>query len=268
MSGTRVRGQESGIRNQRSGVKKAFLAASLALAVLVGLGFLAGVLAQGTGKGAAVGGKAPQGIGDIELVEKLLAARREYRRCLEKLRLYYIDNADVERARWAEDELKQFHRIPKQAFRLELDVPPPTLQGNQNIPEANKIYQRAVAYKDKGWGNDYIDNQRRAELLFQQILSQYPQCDKIGDTAYQLGEIYETRAYKQFRRAAVYYERCFQWNQHTHFDARLKAARLYDRYLLDRGRAIELYKEVKNHETDPKQIAEAEKRLTELSGSR
>ena len=53
----------------------------------------------------------------------------------------------------------------KQAFRLELDVPPPTLQATQNIPEANEIYRRAMAFKDRGWGNDYVDNQRR-ELLF------------------------------------------------------------------------------------------------------
>jgi len=37
-----------------------------------------------------------------------------------------------------------------------------------------------MTYKDKGWGNDYLDNQRRAELLFQQLLSTYPQSDKIG----------------------------------------------------------------------------------------
>jgi hypothetical protein len=125
-----------------------------------------------------------------------------------------------------------------------------------------------MGYKNRGWGNDYLFNQRRAELLFQQILTQYPQSDKIGDAAYQLGDIYESKAYRQYRRAAQYYERCFQWHGHTHFDARLRAARLYDKQLLDRGRAIELYKDVTNHETDPKQIQEAEKRLTELSGSR
>ena len=51
-------------------------------------------------------------------------------------------------------------------------------------------------------------------------------------------------------------------------DARLKAARLYDRQTLDRGRAIELYREIKTHETDPRRIAEADKRLKALSGGR
>jgi hypothetical protein len=211
--------------------------------------------------------KQPQGTGDIELVEKLLAARYQYQRALEKLRLYYVGTRDVERSRWAEEELKQYHRILKQAYRLDLDVPPPTLQPAQNIPAANKIFQRAMAFKDHGWGTDYIDNQRRAELLFQQILSQYPQCNKIGLVAYELGDLYEGKAYKQYRRAAQYFERCFQWNQHTEKDARLRAARIYDRYLLDSGKAIELYQSVTQHETDPKRIAEAEKRLSELRGS-
>jgi hypothetical protein len=229
---------------------------------------LAGAVRAQAAKPAPAAAKPPQDVADIELVERLLAARREYRVALEKLRLHYINTGDTEKARWAEEELKQYHRIAKQPYRLELDVPPPTLQPAQNIPEANHIYQRAMAYKDKGWGTDYIDNQRRAELLLQQILSQYPQCDKIADTAYQLGDIYESKAYKQYRRAAQYYERCFQWTPHTQYDARIRAARLYDRSLMERGRAIELYKEVTTHETDPKRIQEAEKRLAELSGGR
>src|SRR5271154_3773158 len=73
---------------------------------------------------AAAGGAAS----DIELVERVLAARREYQLSLESLRAHYISTGDIERARWAEDELLQFHRVSKQAFRMELDVPPPTLQ--------------------------------------------------------------------------------------------------------------------------------------------
>ena len=77
-----------------------------------------------------------------------------------------------------------------------------------------------MKFKDKGWGQDYIDNQHRAELLFQQLLTNYPQSDKISDAAYQLGDIYESKAFRQYERAAAYFERCFQWNPKTHFDAR------------------------------------------------
>ena len=206
--------------------------------------------------------------GDVELVERLLAARREYQLTLEALRTHYISSGDIERARWAEEELLQYHRVSKQAFRLELDVPPPTLQANYNVPEANDLYRRAMVFKDKGWGTDYQDNQRRAEILLQSLLTNYPQSDKISDAAYQLGDIYESKAYKQYGRAAQYFERCFQWNPKTQFDARLRAARLYERYLNERARAIEIYREITTHETDPKRMEEAQKRLNELSSRR
>ncbi len=206
-----------------------------------------------------------KGASDIELVERLLAARKEYQSTLESLRAQYISNGDIEHARWAEEELLQYHRIPKQAYRLELDVPPPTLKGEQNIPEANQLYIRAMTFKDKtSWGTDYIDNQRRAEILLQQILTNYPQSNKIDDTAYQLGDLYEGKAYRQYERAAAYFERCFQWDPKTHTDARLCAARLYERYLNERTKAIQIYTEITKTETDPKHIDEANRRLAEL----
>lgn len=206
--------------------------------------------------------------GDIEMVERLLVARRDYQKTLILLRAHYLKVGDMERARWAEEELLQFHRINHQAFKLELDVPPPSLRPSVNVPEANKLYTQAMTYKDHGWGNDYIDNQRRAELLLQQLLTQYPQSTKISDVAYQLGELYESKAFRQYGRAALYFERCVQWNPHTHYDARIRAARIYDRQTHERAKAIELYREVKTHETDTKRIAEADKRLADLGGTR
>jgi hypothetical protein len=170
--------------------------------------------------------------------------------------------------RWAEEELVQFHRIAKHPFCLQLDVPPPTLRGDYNIPEANELYRQALKFKDQGFGQSYIDNQHRAELLFQQLLTNYPQSDKISDAAYMLGDIYESKVFRQYERAAVYFERCFQWNAKTHFDARLRAARLYERYQIERSHAIEIYKEITTHETDPKRVEEAQRRLTELSGKK
>jgi TolA-binding protein len=246
----------------------------IAMTVAVGLAALALAQTPSPAPGGSGPSAAPKGGGtaaatntaDIELVERLNAARRDYQVTLQQLRAHYISIGDVERARWAEDELKQFHRISKQAYRLELDVPPPTLRPAYNIPEANELFREAMKYKDKGWNTEYTDNQRRAELLLQQILTSYPQSDKIGDAAYQLGDLYESKAYKQYRRAAHYFERSFQWNPTSQLDARMRAARIYDKYLMDRNRAAELYREVTTHETDAKRVQEATKRLTELSG--
>jgi hypothetical protein len=204
---------------------------------------------------------------DIEYVEKLLIARRDYQRTLELLRAHYVNTGDVERAKWAEGELLDYHRINHQAYRLDLDVPPPTLQATTNIPDANKLLTRSKEYKDKGYGTEYIDNQRRAELLLQQLLTQYPTSTKIGEAAYLLGDLYESNAYKQYRRSALYFERCFQWNPSGPLDSRLRAARIYDKRLPERARAVEIYKEIIQNETDPKHIQEANARLKALSGT-
>jgi hypothetical protein len=206
--------------------------------------------------------------GDLELVQKLLTNRRDYQRTLEQLRIHYYQVHDMERMKWAEEELMQYHRILKHAFILDLDVPPPNLKGDQNVPEANKLFTWAMKYKDQGMGEKYIDNQRRAEVLFQEILSKYPHSDKISDVAFMLGDLYESKAYRMYYRAVEYYHRCYQWNPKTSHEARIRAARLYDRQLNNRAKALEVYIDVKTHEIDPRRLAEAEKRIAELSGKK
>jgi hypothetical protein len=240
-------------------------------ALVLGVVFVLGGEAQQPTKPGAgpAKGAAPKPVSDIDLVEKVLNCRRDYQVSLEALRAHYVSTNEPEKVRWAEDELRQFHRMNKQAYNLKLDVPPETLKAELNIPEANELYIKAMEFKNKGgWGDDYIDNMRRAELLFQQLLTSYPQSNKIGDTAYQLGDLYEGKAFKHYRRAAVYFERCFRWHSNTHFDARLRAAHLYDRTLNDRSKAVELYQEVLTNETDPKWREEAQKRLTELRATK
>src|SRR5438067_943383 len=155
---------------------------------LIGLTLLAAGLLAGAAP-AEDAGRGAKPTSDYDMVKGLMASRAKYQAMLEQLRAWYMANGDMERARWAEEELRLYHRIPKQAFRLDLDVPAKSLKAAENIPEANELYRRAMTYKDRGWGSDYIDNQRRAELLLQQLLSSYPQSDKIGDAAYQLGDV-------------------------------------------------------------------------------
>jgi tetratricopeptide (TPR) repeat protein len=232
----------------------------LALA-LVASSFVAGQPNRGGGAPASATAT------DVTLVERVLAARKDYQRALENLREHYQHANDLERLRWVEEELLAFHRISKRPYRLDMDVPPPNLQPAQNIPEANELYRRAMTYKGKGWlTGEYEDNLRRAEILFQQLLTTYPASDKIALTAYHLGDLYESNVFKQYRRAAQYYERCFQWSPNTDTDARFRAAKLYDRTLQERQRAAQLYREVINHDTDPKRVEQARKRLAELTG--
>lgn len=207
--------------------------------------------------------------GDAELVERLIGNRKEYQATLVSLYEHYTKVGDRERAKWVEEEVKAFHLIPKPSYRLDiLDVPPPTLEAKANVKEANDLYKEAMEYKDRGFGTDYTLNQKRAELRLQEVLQKYPTSDKIADVAYQLGDLYEGRAFRQYGRSAAYFERSFQWRKGSVTDARLRAARLYDRQLNERAKAIDLYRDVIAHDTDPARIREAEKRLAELTGNR
>ena len=169
---------------------------------------------------------------------------------------------------WAERELMAYHLLWKPSYNLDVkDVPPPSLQASVNVKDANDLYRGAMEYKGKGFGDDYVLNMRRAELLLRELLEKYPNSDKIGDVAYQLGDIYESRAYKQYDRAARYYERSCQWVKGgPRTDARLRAAVLYDKQLNERSKAIEMYRAVVDHDTNPDHIRQAEKRLAELNG--
>lgn len=204
---------------------------------------------------------------DYELVKTLIKNRSQYREALEKLRAHYWKLGNREKAKWAEDELRSFHRIPKQAFRLDLDVPSEELKSikHYNDRRANELYRMAIRYKDRGRGTDLVDNQRRAEILLRQLLTWYPHSDKISDAAYELGDIYSRRPYDQYRRAAVYFERSYQWDTNTQRDSRLRAARIYDQQLQERDKARKLYRLVLEHETDPQRRQEATSRLSQLT---
>jgi hypothetical protein len=222
------------------------------------------------GKGGALppaDTSAPPAATDVALVERCLTARKEYETSLKALYEHYARVGDKQRLQWAEKELMAYHMMWKPSYNLDVkDVPPPTLEAKVNVKEANDLYRHAMEYKGKGFGDDYILNMRRSELLLREILERYPNSDKIGDVAYQLGDLYEGRAYKQYDRAAKYFERSTQWVKGYRTDARIRAAALYDKQLNERTKAIELYRAVVEHDTDADRIKQAEKRLGELTG--
>ena len=215
----------------------------------------------------AAGDLPPAATSDVQLVERCLAARKEYADSLKALHEHYSRAGDKQRTAWAERELMAYHLMWKPSYNLDVkDVPPPTLEARVNVREANELYKSAMEYKGRGLGDEYVLNMRRAELLLREALEKYPNSDKIGDIGYQLGDIYEGRAYKQYDRAAKYFERSFQWAKGARTDARLRAAVIYDRHLNERTKAIELYRGVVEHDTNPEHIKQAEKRLAELNG--
>jgi hypothetical protein len=209
---------------------------------------------------------APAVPNDAELVQRVIASRKEYQASLANLYQHYEKTGDRERSKWVEDELKTFHLMTKPSYRLDIsDVPPPTLEAKANVKEANELFIEAMKYKDKGTGTEYQLNQKRSELLLREILEKHPTSDKIADVAYQLGELYEGKGFKQYDRAAAYFERAYQWRKGVRSDARLRAAIIYDRNLNERTKAIDLYREQIANDTDVERIKYAEKRLADIT---
>jgi hypothetical protein len=242
---------------------KLFLSLAMAAVAVSAVTFAPGIGQDKKAKPAGTPGD------ETELVEGVLKVRKDYQVRLAALYEHYVKVGDLERAKWAEDELKSYHLMNKPSYRLDIsDVPPKDLEAKVNVKEANDLYKLAMQYKDKGSGTEYILNQRRTEILLQEILQKYPNCDKIADVAYELGDLYEGKAFKQYGRSAAYFERACQWRKGTRTDARLRAALICDKQLNERSKAIELYRDVIANDTDQNRVKEAQKRLAELTATR
>ena len=205
----------------------------------------------------------------MELVERVIAARKEYESSLKALYEHYHRVGDKQRSQWIEKELMGYHLMWKPSYNLDVkDVPPPSLEAKVNVREANELFRAAMEYKGRGFGDDYILNQRRAEIYFREILEKYPNSDKIADVAYQLGDIYESRAFRQYDRSAQYFERSFQWMKGSRTDARLRAAVLYDASLTNGPRRSSSTAKRSPTIPTPTRIKQAERRLGELTGDK
>ncbi|MCL6517771.1 hypothetical protein, partial [Alicyclobacillus sp.] len=86
-------------------------------------------------------GKTPPPASDVELVERLHAARKEYENSLKALYEHYARVGDRQRWKWVEEELLGYHLLFKPSYNLDVkDVPPATLKAEVNIPAANELY--------------------------------------------------------------------------------------------------------------------------------
>lgn len=210
----------------------------------------------------------PANAQDAEMVERVVAARKEYQASLAAIYAHYAKIGDKKRADWAADELKNYHLQLKPSYRLDiLDVPSKDLQATENSREANELYKQAMTYKDSGFGTDYILNQRRTELLMQEILRKYPNSDKIASVAYQLGDVYASSAYEQYERAAAYFTRSYQWRRGVQADdAVIRAAQMYEKIEMI-PEAVEMYREEISHGLNEERLKLARRRLAELTGN-
>lgn len=247
-------------RSIRTRHARTIAAAGMSLAVLAVLlgGSRSFLLAEQSGV-------APQ---EEELVKAVYDAREQYQASLERLRSYYLQRNHDENRAWVEKELTDYHLIVKHPYVLELDLPSKNLKPNEPNPKANALLREALGWLNRPSVTERASNYKRAEILLQRLIRDYPQSDRLNEACYYLGEIYASRYFGQTKRAVGYFERVFHYEPNTNLDARLRAAMLHDRELNDQRRAVELYQEILRREIDPNQTREARRRLDELLSRR
>lgn len=188
-----------------------------------------------------VGYNMPTGY-EVDLVEQMAGSRTAYHVSLESLAQYYESTGSAIKHQWARQELDSFLKGARYHYLMTGQVAGAKLFATSSIPEADALFDEAIAiYKDAG-GLVIItdsDKLRLALNKFNLVISQYPTSDKIDDSAYRAGRIYEH--FKENEIAVVYYQRAYQWDRNTPYPARFKAGYLFDRRLRMRKEALIAY---------------------------
>lgn len=207
---------------------------------------------------------------EVDLVEAVLANRERYHRSLERLRGYYAQRGVAEKEGWAMVELRELQMVTPFRYVLDAEVASDALTASERIPEADAMYQRGLGLMRRG-GHDVKvvydrDRMREAAREFRMLIERYPASDKIDDAAFMLGEIHNRYFENQATLAVKWYQRAWTWDPNTPHPARYQAARAYDYRLHDRVSALELYRQVLDHESrHALNLRSATSRIAELT---
>jgi len=209
---------------------------------------------------------------EIDLVEKMGADRKAYRRSLQALVQYYDAAGNHEKTTWAREELTALDRIPQYRYIIEAEVMPASLKATESIAAADQLYDEATKIERQA-GPLLMpallkDEQllRAALVKYGELIRQYPTSDKIDDAAYRMAEIY--KGFNDYTIALSFYERAYQWDSATPYPARFRAADILDKKLHERAKALALYQEAivkEAQHTDLRLMAE--RRVQELNTS-
>ena len=205
------------------------------------------------------------------LVEYLLAARKSYLNAVAELADFY-DRKSPGSYKARRIHNMQMRLFPERTYMyfFDAEIPPAELKGLEVIPEAEKLYAKALKLHEKGKGilrifitTDY-GKQREALIFFLQLVNRYPHSTKNALAAYYIGEIYKEYFNKNLR-AVRWYQRAWQWDQNILRPARFQAAAVWDLRLKEKEKAIECYKLVIKHEQfNMSNVTFAHRRIREL----
>jgi tetratricopeptide (TPR) repeat protein len=176
---------------------------------------------------------------EVDLVERMGLERSEYRASLRDLIDYYRRNGAAGKLAWAQREygmhVQYRYLMPGEAMGS-------SLMATDSLEEADVVFDEAEKlYSEAGGLLIIIDEGKLRMSLskYNEVIEKYPTSDKIDNSAYRAGRIYEH--FKDYEIAAVLYQRVYQWNEFTQYPARFKAAYVMDRRLHMRKEALAAY---------------------------
>jgi hypothetical protein len=217
-------------------------------------------------------GESLAGADEHLLVEYVIQARKAYLDSMRALLAFYGGKTgETHKAQRVANVLERFDPDYTYKYFIEAEMPPASLHPTQVIPEADKMFDQAVRLHEQGKGligigTDY-SKQRQALLLLLDLVNKYPQSTKIAESAFYIAEIYK-EYFNENLRAVAWYVRAVEWDPNLTKPARFQAAVISDLRLYDKAKAIELYKQVIQHEQfNASNVQFAHNRIRELTRS-
>ena len=233
----------------------------LAVLLVAGLVSVRGVWAQ-----EATGPRVSSGT-ELALVEKVVETRQEYKEALVKLVDYYTHTGQDLKLRQAQDELEDLRKVTTYDYVVLVDVLVVTPKPEKSLPEADALFNDAMAYKNYPATLFVFGKKEKLEVAlrkFKELITKYPRSDKVAEAAYRIAEIYGGPSFNDFLRAAKYYEASFRWDPKLPFPARWRAAQIYDNKLEHYSEARRLYELCADESPSPDLREKASRRAQNL----
>lgn len=195
-----------------------------------------------------------------QLIHAVTVSRENYQKSLEGLKEYYNSAGNQLRLNKARTELDALNNVPLPLYKDEGLGNVQVTKVYRDIEDANILFKDAMMYKKK------FSKENRAIAIkrFERLLSEYPDSDKVGDSAFEVAEIYASRDFKDYESAAKYYVKSYQLNPYIKRPALIHAAEIYDKRLADYNMARIMYRQAALYSPTEKQCKKAKSRLAEL----
>jgi hypothetical protein len=205
---------------------------------------------------------------EVLLAEYVGGARAAYTDATATLLKHYEQKGESFKARMIVTMRARLFPERMHTYYINADIPGPTLRPTEVIPEAERLYERAVKLYEEGKILPAVTNynkERQALTLFLELVRKHRTSTRIALSAYYIGEIYK-EYFNGDWLAVHWYERAWQWDPAISRDARFQAAVVWDHRLHNRAKALELYREVLKHEQFVRSnVGYAERRIEELT---